>query len=280
MNSVNGNIPVSDEADFSPLYAQNQVKESHKKGFGFAVGLVVIILSLVGVVLTVMNTVDYFTTKNNEKSQEELLPYNEFFVPVAAVDPAPFDDVGTADSEELIEIAVWGIIGSNLNPEEYVYTDKELLIPAEKIESSFRYYFGNSVEIKHATVTGYGYEFAYNSEDNTYYIPLTAVEPLYTPFVTEKETKGDTEILTVGLINSGAWKQDSETGDFSRPEPDKYIKITLVNSGNTKYISALRTSSIPETAIVDIFTQTTTAQIQETSADVNTENDTATSQSE
>lgn len=280
MNSVNGNVPVSDEADFSPLYAQNQVKEERKKGFGFAVGLVVIIFSLVGVVLTVMNTVDYFTAKNNEKSQEELLPYNEFFIPVAAVDPAPFDDVGAADSEELIEIAVWGIIGSNLNPEDYVYTDKELLIPAEKIESSFRYYFGNSAEIKHATVTGYGYEFAYNAEDNTYYIPLTAVEPLYTPFVTEKETKGDTEILTVGLINSGAWKQDSETGDFSRPEPDKYIKITLVNSGNTKYISAVRTSSVPETAIVDVFTQTTAAQTQETSTDANTETDTDTSQSE
>lgn len=280
MNSVNGNIPVSDEADFSPLYAQNQVKEERKKGFGFAVGLVVIIFSLVGVVLTVMNTVDYFTAKNNERSQEELLPYNEFFIPVAAVDPAPFDDVGAADSEELIEIAVWGIIGSNLNPEDYVYTDKELLIPAEKIESSFRYYFGNSAEIKHATVTGYGYEFAYNAEDNTYYIPLTAVEPLYTPFVTEKETKGDTEILTVGLINSGAWKQDSETGDFSRPEPDKYIKITLVNSGNTKYISAVRTSSVPETAIVDVFTQTTAAPTQETSADANTETDTDASQSE
>lgn len=265
MNSDNRDFSVPDRALDMQAYAQNQIKKSKKKGLGFAVGLIIIVFALVGIALSGVNVYNYFVEKNSIKNQEELSPYNKYFIPVAAVDPTPFDDVGTAKNEELIEIAVWGIIGSNLNPEEYEYTDKELLIPAEKIESSFRYYFGNNVAITHCSVTGYGYEFAYDAEENTYYIPLTAIEPLYTPYVSEIETKGDTEIITLGLINSGAWKQDSETGDFSRPEPDKYIKITLIHSGSTKYISAVRSSSIPETAIVDIFTEQSATQEAEQS---------------
>lgn len=260
MNSDNRDFSVPDAAVNMQNYAREQMQKDKKKGLGFAVGLIIIIFAFIGIALTGVNIYNYFTEKNSLKTQEELSPYNEYLIPVAAVDPTPFDDVGTAKAEELIEIAVWGIIGSNLNPEDYVYTDKELLIPAEEIEASFRYYFGNNVAITHCSVTGYGYEFAYNAEENTYYIPLTAIEPLYTPYVTEVETKGDTEIITLGLINSGAWKQDSETGDFLRPEPDKYIKITLIHSGNTKYISAVRSSSIPETAIVDIFTEQSTTQ--------------------
>lgn len=260
MNSENTEMSMADKAELIRQSLENQRKEKKKKGLGFAVGLIIIIFSVVGVVLSVMSIIDYFEEKNEIKAQDEFTPYNKFFIPVAAVDPVPFDDVNSAKPEELIEIAVWSIIGSDLKPEDYVYTDKELLIPAEKIEAAFINYFGTGVSIKHTSVTGYGYEFSYNPEENTYYIPLTAIEPMYTPEVTEREVKGDTEILTVGLINTSSWKQDSSTGDITRPDPDKYIKVTLIKSGNSTHIASIRTASIPETAIVDIFTTSPTQE--------------------
>lgn len=268
MNSENTEMSMSERAEMIKRSLEEQKKAKKKKGLGFIVGLIIVIFSVVGVVLSVMRIMDYFTEKNEIKVQDEFTLYNQFFIPVAAVDPVPFDDVSSAKPEELIEIAVWSIIGSDLKPQDYVYTDKELLIPAEKVEAAFTEYFGTGVTISHTSVTGYGYEFSYNSEENTYYIPLTAIEPMYTPEVTAREVKGDTEILTVGLINTSSWKQDSSTGDISRPEPDKYIKVTLISSGNSMYITSIRTSSIPETAIVDIFTnqseETTAAPAQET----------------
>ena len=261
MNSENTEMSMSDKTEMIKKSFDEQKKANKKKGLGFAVGLLIVIFSVVGVVLSVMSIMDYFSEKSEIKTQDEFTPYNQFFIPVAAVDPVPFDDVNSAKPEELVEIAVWSIIGSDLKPQDYVYTDKELLIPAEKVEAAFIEYFGTGVAIKHSSVTGYGYEFSYNSEENTYYIPLTAIEPMYTPEVSAREIKGDTEIITVGLINTSSWKQDSSTGDIARPDPDKYIKVTLIRSGNSMHITSVRTSSIPETAIVDIFT---TAVPQET----------------
>ena len=274
MNSENMDMSMAEKAKLIKQDMEKQQKENKKKAIGFIVGLLIIIFSVVGVVLSVMHIMDYFTEKSEIKTQDEFTPYDQFFIPVAAVDPVPFDDVSAAKPEELIEIAVWSIISSDLKPQNFVYTDKELLIPAEKIEEAFIKYFGNNVAITHTSVTGYGYEFSYHTEENTYYIPLTAIEPMYTPKVIEKEVKGDTETLTVGLINTSSWKQDSSTGDISRPDPDKYIKVTLIRSGNSMYITAIRSTSLPETAIVDIFTkpaEETSAEEAQESTEVTTE---------
>lgn len=266
------NIPAPESLEAIRSKYEKEKKEQKKKGIGFAVGLLVIAFSIVGIVLSVNGIIDYFSQKNEEKSQGEFASYNAFFIPVAAVDPVPFDDLSAARPEELVEIAVWSIISSDLKPDDYVYTDKELLIPAGKVEQAFVKYFGTSVKINHTSVTGYGYEFAYSSEENTYYVPLTAIEPLYTPEVTGREVKGDTETITVGLINTASWKQDTSTGDISRPEPDKYIKVTLLKSGDNMYITSLRTSSIPEISIEDVFTlpETTAAAETETTTETQT----------
>ena len=240
-------MTLRDAADLREKFAKQQ-KERKRKNFGFFIGFLVVVFSLIGFAGCIFAGVNFITQKNEEKSRSEFSSYETFFIPVAAVDPTTFDDVSSAKSEELIEIAVWSIIGSDLEPEKYVYTDKELIIPAGEIEAAFIKYFGTSVIISHKSVTGYGYEFSYNSDENAYYIPLTAIEPLYTPVVTDREVKGDTEIITVGLINTSAWKQDSKTGDISRPDPDKYLKITLLNTDSGMHIRAIRTTSLPETA--------------------------------
>lgn len=227
--------------------------KKNKKG-GFIFGLIAVIFSLIGFFGCIFFVAGQITDSAEKKKEEKLSQYNGFLLAVAAVDPAPFDDITAADMSELVEISVWSIIGSDLDPDKYDYSSGELAIPVADIEQAFVRYFGSQLQIIHQTVTGYGYEFTYNADDGCYYIPLTTIEPLYTPRVTDYETKGDTVILTLGMINANTWKQDSDTGELSRPDPDKYVKVTLRKSGGASYISALQSSSRPETALVEVFT--------------------------
>lgn len=228
--------------------------EKKKKNGSFVFGLVTVIFSLIGFFGCILFALNFISASSEEKKAEQLSQYNKFLIPVAAVDPSHFDDITVSSMEQLIEIAVWSIMRSDLPPDKYDYSSGELAIPLADVENAFITYFGTQVQIKHQTVTGYGYEFSYNAEDGCYYIPLTTIEPLYTPVVTASEKKGDALTLTVGLINGNAWKQDNVSGEIIKPEPDKYIKVTLHSSGHSSFISAIRTTSLPETAIVEVFT--------------------------
>ncbi len=231
---------------------ESRRKTESKKRFSFFFGLITVIFSLMGFGGCILMGVNFIKAQGEEKKNRDFEAYNEFLVAVAAVDPAPFDDITAASSEELIEIAVWSIIGADSEPDKYDYSSGELALPVADVEQAYNRYFGTDKPIVHTSVTGYGYEFSYNAEKGCYFIPLTAIEPFYTPDVTEAEKKGDSVTLTVGLINSNVWKQNSKTGELSRPDPDKFIKVTLRTSGGTTHIGAIRSTNLPETAIVDV----------------------------
>ena len=251
--NMHENNPLLGNEDIHNEYIQ-QYKKTRRKNMSFVFGLVVVIFSLIGFFGCIAMVVDYIGDKNKIKSESEFSVYNEFLIAVAAVDPVPFDDITAAESGELVEIAVWSIIGSDLEPDKYDYSSGELAIPASDVESAYVRYFGTQLPIKHQSVTGYGYEFSYSEEDGCYYLPLTAIEPIYMPSVTEAVTKGDTVTITLGLVNTSAFRQDSKTGVVSNAEPDKFVKVTLRTSGGTVYIGAVQTTSRPETAMVQVFT--------------------------
>lgn len=266
--------PLLDNAGAYKQQLEARMRHERKSRITFVFGLVTVIFSLIGFLGCILAGVNFFRDKAQEKKVQNFESYNELLVAVAAVDPAPFDDITGAEMEELIEIAVWSIIGSDLEPDRYDYSSGELAIPAGEVEAAYTRYFGTDKPIEHTSVTGYGYEFSYNAELGCYYIPLTTIEPFYTPDVTEAQTKGDTVTLTVGLINANAWKQDSKTGAVSKPDPDKFIKVTLRSSGSASYIGSIKTSSLPETALVEVFStsapEATTAQEETTAAQEDT----------
>lgn len=246
--------PLLDNAGIYREQLEARMRQERKNRFSFVFGLLTVIFSLIGFLGCILFGINFFREKTLEKKTQDFESYNELLVAVAAVDPAPFDDITGAAMEELIEIAVWSIIGADLEPDKYDYSSGELAIPVAEVEAAYTKYFGTDKPIVHTSVTGYGYEFSYNAELGCYYIPLTTIEPFYTPDVTEAQVKGGTVTLTVGLINANAWKQDSKTGAVSKPDPDKFIKVTMRSSGSASYIGAIRTSALPETALVQVFT--------------------------
>lgn len=234
--------------DDSVRYGYAPPRRNRKNRVYFGTGLVVILLALTGIVLSVVFCVNAVNDKKAADKQAEINRYNSYLIPVAAVDPASFTDVTTASMDEMIEISVWSIIGSDLNPDNYDYSSGSLAIPVPEVEAAFVKFFGTQVAIQHATVEGYGYQFEYSKDNNCYYIPLTGISPVYTPSVIEVEDRGGVITITCGLVYSSAWQQDYSTGEMVHPDPDKYITVIVRQQSGGEYISSVQATGKPETA--------------------------------
>ena len=219
-----------------------------KNTLGFITGLIIMIFAVIGVVSLVRLGITAIRQGKEEKQLAQFAEYNEFLIPAAAIDIKPFDDITHASMPELVEMAVWSILNSELEPSAYQYADGRLVIPAAQVKTEFEHFFGTELPITHGTVEGYGYEFTYDATNDVYYIPFTTITPIYTPRVTDVEKKGNTLTVTCGLSNASLWTQDKLTGDMNAPAPDKFIKVTLRSIGKEVYISAIQATGTPETA--------------------------------
>ena len=231
-------------------------KGTHKAAF--PVGMLIIILAVVGVVsivVTAVKAIDKSIDKKTDYSE-----YNKLLTPVVLIDPDAFDDITKADMNQLIEISIWSLLKSDVSPDTYVTTENGLEIPKEDVEAAFVKLFGTERQPTHATVVGYGYEFAYDGTTGKYLIPLTGVVPIYTPKVIEKEEMADTIVLTVACLNASAWEQN-ENGEMVEPIPDKYIKVTLRIKDGAYYISAIQNTTTPEiaTTVKPVESESTTS---------------------
>ena len=225
-----------------------KTRAKHKKGarkWAFPLGLLIAVLALVGVVTVLVAGVS--AIRGVVEKSRNFDEYNTLLAPVVMNDPAAFDDLTQADPEQLLDITIWSILRSGLSPDQYDYDDNGMVIPEADVTAEFVRLFGTEVAPQHGTVEGYGYTFAYDATQQTYSIPLTGVVPTYTPRVVDKDTRGDTIVLTVGYIGGDQWAQD-EQGNMVAPEPDKYMRVTLREGENGYYISALQNTAAPETA--------------------------------
>lgn len=227
---------------------RNSGKKRKKKRahpWAFPLGLVIALLSLIGlvtVILTGIGTVSYISYK--AKNIDE---YNKMLIPVVMNDPDMFDDITKADMNQLLDISIWSILKSDLSPDDYEYVDGNMIIPEEDVTAEYTKLFGSDLPPVHATVAGFGYDFVYNSAEKHYVIPLTGIEPTYTPSVTDVDKKSNTVVLTVAYLASDGWAQSAD-GSMVAPEPDKFVKITLREKDGNQYISAMQMTSTPEVA--------------------------------
>lgn len=209
----------------------------------FIVGLIVLSLAAVGIISIASTVGDELSDKSREKNLLELSEYEKFVAPVIMYDPDTFDDITMANTEQLISIAIWSILESDLTPDSYEYTDDgSMIIPEADVEGKFRQLFGEEAVLKHSTVDGGGIYFSYSEDNCSYIIPITGVTPIYTPKVESATERDSAVILTVGYLASTDWTQDAE-GNMVSPEPAKYMKITLgKNSDGSFYLRAIQTA--------------------------------------
>lgn len=217
-------------------------EKKKRSPLSFIVGLIVISLSVTGIISIISTVTDSLSRQAKEKELLRYEEYEKFIAPVIMYDPDTFDDITMADTNQLISIAIWSILDSDLEPDAYEYAEGGMLIPEKDVEEKFRSLFGSEVSLTHTTVDGGGIYFSYSESNSAYVIPITGVTPVYTPKVTAATERGGTVILTVGYLASTDWVQDGE-GNMVAPEPAKYMKITLgENSDGSLYLRALQSA--------------------------------------
>ena len=114
----------------------NKTKK-HKKGarrWAFPLGLLIAVLALVGAVTVIAAGVG--AAKNAVQKSRNFDEYNKMLTPVVMNDPDAFDDITNANPEQLIDIAIWSILKSDLAPDRYEYGESGMIIPEADVTAS------------------------------------------------------------------------------------------------------------------------------------------------
>lgn len=217
-------------------------KSKNKNRLAFPIGIIAAVLAVIGLITVIRfsaDTIQNFSDKTAEKKE-----YEEMLTPVVMFDPDPFDDLTQADVSQLLNSAVWALLMSDEGADKYPYSEGEtfgILVPQEDIEQYFVSLFGTEIDLAslHSSIDMSEYEITYDAALKSYILPITGVESAYTPKVYEIEKQGSSVILSVGYIGNRAWVQ-IEDGEYTAPEPDKYMKITLRERSGGMYISSIQ----------------------------------------
>ena len=205
------------------LVQEVEVKEKKKKS-PFIVGLIVLVFAIIGVVSVGSFVKDIIVDKVTES--EDYSEYTKYLTWVVGIDPDPFTDITKADFDDLLNIAVCSLLTSGVKTDDYDVTELGMVVPARDVEQSFKTMFGNDVQIVHATVQGYGYEFQYDAATHTYNVPLTGVVPPFSPRIEAVSKTGGLVTLKVGYVGTSSIEVGLD-GTIAAAQPDKYMEITL-----------------------------------------------------
>ncbi len=229
---------------------KKKTRKTHKgrRTGAFFLGLVLLLFAAFGIYEAVNIAAQKITAAREGSSRAS--EYEEFLKPFVVVDPAPFDDVSGAEPTDLLDAAISALIYDSDKMNTYEVFEGEvtgLLVPQADVQAYFVRLFGTEVQMQHQSVSDSFYNVIYNSERQSYIIPITSVDPLYTPKIYDIEKTGSSVTLTVGYIIGSEWAQ-IERGNYTAPEPAKYMKITLREDTDGYHIGSLRSSEAVDTA--------------------------------
>jgi hypothetical protein len=272
---------------------ENQKAKPHAKrrhSWAFPLGLGIVALAIVGAITLVsfgINSVKKLTDKTALKTE-----YGIFVQNVIRNDPYPFDDISKANMSQLLDSAIWELIGNGkMEADKYEYSDTDPIgyrVPVKEVDFNFVKLFGSEISPLHDTILGSGYTFYFDTVTQEYTIPVTGISPIYMPQVYTIDKQGSSIILTVGFVGYGEWDMD-ELGWAIDPVPVKFMKITLRERSSTNkdipeyYVGALQAAEEPDEATTDeeetdttkaVTTQAVTTQtIETTGTDETTQTD-------
>ena len=206
---------------------RSTISRRKRKNLG-AIGLVVFVLALVGVIFIGKMSIDLTShILDNTKEKERL---ENFILPVIMFDPLTFDlsdPEQPADPRMLLESSIWSTLLTN-GSDKFAKDDYGLIIlPATDVDVQAAKLFGSEVKLQHQTIADYEISYQYDEEQNAYYIPVTATMAVYTPKILEITHKGDLYTLQVGYIPQGNLWQMTASGENAEPTPDKIMLMEL-----------------------------------------------------
>ncbi len=221
-----------------------------KNRLALPAGILTVILAVVGLITVIRAGINYAQDAKTKAAQKA--NYEALLKPVVMFDPDPFDDLTKADKSQLLYSSIWALLMDEEGMSKYPYATGEnfgIQIPQADVEESFTKLYGTEIEVAklHSSTDMSRYDIAYDSALQSYIIPITGIESAYNPKVYSIDKQGSSVVLNVGYIGTKVWADISD-GEYTSPEPDKYMKITLRERSGGMYVSSIQAADGQEIA--------------------------------
>ena len=211
-----------------------------RRRYGVAVGSLVLLLAIVGVVFIATNIGKqiYFAATDDTKLRE----YDTFLTPVVMQDPQPFVSPDKATEDFVLNASLWRTITANNGTNYTEYDDAgKVLVPLGDVVQACHDLFGPDCQLQPKTPAEETF-FEYNSDENKFHVALYSSDSTFIPYTDSAKKQGDSTVLRVGYVSpSDAWRtQNSST--ITAPKPTKYMEYVLKTdpSTNKEYIYAIQ----------------------------------------
>ncbi len=221
-----------------------------KYAYAAPLGMLISLLSIVGVITLVMTGVDYIKKAADTSALKEEMYY--FLEPVFAYNPEPFEDITQTEQDAFLSAAAYRVslaeqvrmLVENDESCRYPVDDQgRIAVPLVELEASYNALFGPSSPLTHRSLEGDNLVFS--SSDSCYYVPFQSANSSYVPVVDWVKHRGSTYEVRVGFVANNDVKIDSH-GNSIPPTADMathYQTYTLEEYNGGYYINACTTET-------------------------------------
>ena len=221
------------------LSEQRPYRRRGRHRYGVAVGSVVLLLALVGVVFLAVSAGKVINHTATDDSA--LRSYDKWLAPVVMQDPAPFESIDQADPDMVMTASLWSAISTAGQDAFTTYDDQgRTLVPLGEVDRACKALFGPDCTLQARTPKEETF-FTFDTAENQFHVAPFSTQTSYQPYTESARRSDDSELLRVGYVPP----VDDSYGDKSaeaRPQPVKYMEYVLKTNLQTgeKYISAIR----------------------------------------
>ena len=208
----------------------------YKRRWAAPLGGAILLLALIGAASLISVGVRAVSGMLERSRQESYTAYAELIQPVVLYDPAPFDSIADARSEDLLKAAYWAAqLAHNASSEaDYATVTRpdgsvRYRMPIEEVLEQGRRLFGVDLTPHSFSIDGIVYE--YDGDEGQLYVPLNSHSGLYTPKVTDVRKEDGRIQLTVGYISTmsvGADPQPAKTMLYTLTEDEGNLTVTAI----------------------------------------------------
>ena len=210
-------------------------------------GFIFLLFAVIGVISVVTLAARAINSKLNPA--DDVDAYTQLISPLVGLNPIPFESVDEADNNILVESAIWAVLQRE-DTEKYTKNEYEqMMIPSVEVDRYFTKMYGEDNLREHSNVVDADLTFVYDSETDTYIIPITSLIGNSVPQITNIEKDGKRRILTVAYMQ---YDQSIILDPSANAEDNlifvKNMTYIIERDGDEYHIVAVKNYEEPENA--------------------------------
>ena len=216
----------------------------HRRRARQALGLLIAVLALVGVVTVVRAGVKGVANLFDDTRQKQ--EYEDKLEGLVLFDPLPFDGIENIDDLTLREAAVWGCVYNIQETQgnfDHYNTDpdtEQLLIPSVDVDAYLAKLVGPSFKMTHKSFEMDDMTIEFDETTQCYKIPVTGSVGSFRATVTKLFKKDGLLHVTVGYIPTQS--SDDSILNTSSDTPTKYMDYLFSRQSGSWYLTGLTDS--------------------------------------